>query len=429
MSQEILVAGGGVAGLRTATSLMQHGAEHVTLVERQPQRAERTWFALKNRLPPDVITAVMGNNSSYQLTGTQFIFFNANGKVSNKISIDLADALEPGANLMIDQAMLETYLLSQARKAGVSIVHDSITTAAMSSQGFDVNLKEIGPIRANTVIDATGPHSVLQRELGVLNDDPLVLWVYGGRMRGDFNPTQMLFPLTASTGKLSWITPWSANEADVVASDYCRLSEFQHKIPQFKRMFEDFIILCQKNGICNTQEMLQHIVGKIRVVPIKKPQHKEQIYAVGEAAGQACPNMAEGLTAALRQGDKLGAHIIFHNSPSPQNYHDQWYRDKKTREYPYPLALATLLKRVMREEAGGNSEIYRAVVNHGTPEDKLRWLTERSVRPKDIPYMILEAGLHPSIILQVVELLHKMVMFNTTSHYDNMLWGAGQDSK
>ena len=421
---DIAVVGAGVAGLRTASALAKNGAS-VHLLEASRARAAKTWFVLRSRLPPDVQAFLdTGDNESYHLTGTHFHYFH-DGEPVLDYGIDLDGQLEDGAMVMIDQGKLESYLHNQIQQSGVTLSIDRVTGIEPTAQAhLQMTTRSGQLVSAETVIDASGPESAVSRLLipePAIADDPLLLWVYGARMRGEFDPRRMIFPLDRQTGKLSWVTPWSDSEADFVASDYCRLSEFKQKLPHFRDMFDKLILLCQKNEICNPQEVLQPIVGKIRVAPIKKPNGPDNLFQIGDAAGQACPNMAEGVTVSLNQADYLATELQRNPDYTSQQYHHDW-RYGKAQEYPYDLAATLLVRRYLKDRAGSNLHMYQAILR-APPEQQMRVLRERKMRIEDVPYILMEAGVSPQIILECLSMSAMYVGQRVFTLYDSVLYG------
>ncbi len=237
--KELLVAGGGVSGLRVSASLAERG-QGVALVEPNPDRDLRSWFLIKNRLPLDVQQVInKGEISTKGLTGLHFYIFDHEGDLIDHYGASLDREAHCDNYLMVDQSEIEQYLKRDAIKSGVRFVQDKVEEISSEGGCLKARLRDGQTIDTEAVIDATGPDSFISRhsltEGERLSDDAFALWVVGARMTGEFNPELMLYPLGMPVVRVSWIAPWSEHEADVLASDYCRISEFSQRLSEFKK--------------------------------------------------------------------------------------------------------------------------------------------------------------------------------------------------
>jgi 2-polyprenyl-6-methoxyphenol hydroxylase-like FAD-dependent oxidoreductase len=258
-----------------------------------------------------------------------------------------------------------------------------------------------------------------------LTDDPQILWIHGFRVSGQFDENTMIVPLKdKSTGRVSWIAPWSKTEADVLASDYCRLSEYKDLLASgyLDDAYGKFSEMCTNLDLCKIQDRVQIIRGKIRVVPLKNSPNWPKLFAVGDAAGQACPNMAEGVTPAFANSTALAENLIQNPNYTSGEHYNNW-RHGHDRVAPYELSAAFLIGRLLKDRAGGNAAIYEALANTNDPDRMLRILSERRLRVKDYPDLV-KLGLNkPEVLINALHnILLSQVVFKDPK-YARMLYG------
>lgn len=429
MSPEVIVAGKGLAAYNFSAEYAEKSPDATVHVLGQEYSSPRSWFALGSRMPSEAMNAIGRNEiKTHELTGTRFAFFEG-GSVASDVSIDLKGELPSGSCLMIDDADLKRFYKEKLSAYSSVVLHEGGVVSARSNDGLIRVETSIGEqIEGQIAVDASGSFSELQRkhEPKLIDDDPMVVWIHGYRVEGEFDPNTMIFPLKdVSTGRLSWIAPWSDGVADVLASDYCRLSEYKQKTEELEETYSRFAQLSEDNNLCVIRDRGERITGKIRVVPIRRPGYEQRIFPVGDAAGQACPNMAEGITTALHQSRILADALHDNSSLTPQEYFNMW-RKGETAEYPYNLQLSFLVNRLRHEQAGQNRAIYEAIVRHGSTEDKLRLLTNRSIGVSDISFIATAIRSNPQILALVARHFGTAALFKLIPGvFDQALYGEG----
>jgi flavin-dependent dehydrogenase len=417
IQSEVLVCGKGIAGLEVARKLAQ-GGKQVTLVEPRRGRDAKSWYVLRDKLPQEMRQKVKSTQLN-NLSSTEFVLFDGES-IFDRYGVDLSGQIE--GSWMIEQKNLETYLEESATSFGVNFITDKAVEIHNKSNPV-VGLKSGDSVESDVVIDATGPQSHILRSSPdpLLSDDPFVMWIYGGRMTGEFNPKCMMFPLSRTTGRLSWVTPWSDTEADVLTADYCRLSEFPRRIPEFRNRHDLMVKIAQKNNLFTIKEKEQGMVGKIRLSPIQRPKYSDPIYAVGEAAGQACPNMAEGVPPALVLSDLLANRLLVNKNYTPAQYYDEWRTGKPSR-IPYNLSSVLLYERVTTEDAGGNKELYKCIMSLPA-EDQMRIMSERKIEIRDVVRSVLIRGLNPALVFRMTKLAVNYLNYKV-GKYTSFLYGT-----
>lgn len=432
MAREVLVAGRGLAAHSFAAEFAARNPDaKIHLIGHEPQQ-HGSWFVLKDRLPTEIQRAVEdGEIGSHRLKRIRFVIFDGDKVLSDITAPGEDDVLPNDALLMINDRDTKAFLRNKAVSSpSVQIHKEAIQNAQTSADGIDITTQDGNVFSGEIAVDASGPRSLLQRghDPALLTDDPWVLWIHGYRVTGEFDPDTMLFPLKdTTTGRISWITPWSEEVADVLASDYCRLSEYENKRAEFEQTYMALADLSQNNNICVINERHELITGKIRVVPIKRPDHASQIFAVGEAAGQACPNMAEAAPTAINQAAKLADMLSLNPDLTPQEYYDSW-RTGEHAEYPYAVELAFLVNRLRYEQAGKNRLLYEGLADQGSPGDQYRLMRERKLELRDLP-LYLRIAIHQPRVLEIYARQAAAIAALKLAPrlFDDMLYGEEQN--
>lgn len=428
MSKEILIEGRGLAAHNLAHELGQNGWK--VLLTGRPFTTTRSWFVLGDRLPQEVREKVQnGEIKAHALQGCRFVIVNPEkGIAEHDFTADTNNILDPFACMMIDYNGLKKYYLQRAlNTSGVETVNSRVSRIERGKNDFVVDLEDGSRINVEKVVDASGTESRLLRRFipEKLDDDTLVLWIYGYRTSGHFDPKVMVFPLKDNrTGRLSWIAPWSSTEADILASDYCRVKDYRlkKKSGYFEEIYENLRSMCNELGICRIEQNIEPVNGRIRVVPLNSAPPYD-MYAVGDAAGQACPNMAEGIFPALRNSTMLASKLNEDPDYSGRKYYYDWrYGDPAE---PYDLSASFLYKRFMTEGAAENAAVYEAIASCGDPTLMLRILTERKPRLGDIPELIKQGVINPNLFKIVISHLVRSRLIFTLPSYKNILYGNG----
>jgi len=255
-----------------------------------------------------------------------------------------------------------------------------------------VALSNDSELTCSYLVDATGCSSLVSRrhsvlESGVmLEDDPIVMWVRGVRVYGEFQPGILFIPIGRNVG-LGWVMPYSSSYGDIMTSDFCRMSELNPQLHQ--QIFENCLNYCEDKGICHVRGIEDRLVGFVRCEPISKKVAgcTRRVYPIGEAAGMGSPFEAEVVPAALNWGRKLGDALALGVSPS--DFHRLWRQ--KEQMFPYDLELAMLTKRMQREargDYGSNAPIYKALLSYLPEDAQNQVLTTRRIPRKYLPKLL-----------------------------------------
>lgn len=402
---DTIVIGGGIAGFSTAKALNQHGL-NVVVIEQNQEPPEKSLFINgDNRIPPDLIEQLSIQKDF--IPCPNFLLVNADF---------------PNRNLQAQQRTNNTYAAFHKpiidyirRKSPINfeIILDTVTESEESPDKIKITLSNGRTFTSNTIVDATGNNSHLSRmhstkdQKSLLSDDPFVLWVKGIRGYGSFQPDQLIDPVGRSLG-LSWVLPYSADYGDIVAADYCRISELNARLKE--QRLQNLIDFCRVRGLCEVKQEEYTFSSFIRCEPIPKiaVAGTKRLYAVGEAAGMGSPLMAEVVPAAFYWGNRLADFIA--QGKTPTEFYQQWRIKQPI--FPYDIEFAMLKRRLKREatgEYGSNALIYQALMKHLPKAVQRDVLTHRSLPFKYWPYFLCEVLQNPGLIPNLTELSLELV--------------------
>lgn len=374
---DVIVVGGGIAGSSVARGLGGKGIR-TALVERRTRPPEKSLFINGDKLFPLGMLDALASKGVL-VPCPDFLLVNADNK---ERGLEIKQNQDANTYAVFHGPVIE--YLQAGFTQDVEIINARAVSSKESPGRVEVGLDSGSKITGTYAVDATGNYSQLSRIHKVegragslLDDDPLVLWVKGVRAYGEFQPGQMLDPIGRDIG-LSWVLPYSADYADVIAADFSRLSEI-NPVKQMKT-FQNLVQFCKDNGLCTVTKVEASFSGFIRTQPISKfaARDTKRLFALGDAAGMGSPLMAEVVPAALYWGGKLADFIEAEKSPA--EFYDHWRR--KEQLFPYDLELAMLNRRMRRQAAGeygSNAPIYKQILSGFSADTQRQILTERKI--------------------------------------------------
>lgn len=427
---EILIEGRGLAGHNLANRLADNGSD--VLLSGKEYKVPRSWFVLTDRLPTQTQEKIRsGEIPSNTLDACRFVIIDPK---TNEVKDDFTSKSHGQFNdfacVVIDDRVTKAIFRDSALShSSVSVNRSSVRRVSERGAGYEVLFENGEKESFEKVVDASGSSSKLLRSLedSPLADNPIVYWIYGWRVRGKFDKNTMVFPLKdKSTGRMSWISPWSDEVADILAADYCRVSDWKKTLESgyFQETYERLREMCVELGVCQVTEELERIYGRTRLVPIKQGIGSNGVFAVGDAAGQSCPNMAEGIPPALLNSDFLAVQLNQDPSYTGQQYYHDWRHGRQKIE-PYELSASFLATRFFRNKAGGNASLYRTIANDSDMVKMMRLLRERKPSVGDVP-MLTRAFIHdPAILPRIVSIMLKSKLVFRLPGYQSLLYGGG----
>lgn len=180
--------------------------------------------------------------------------------------------------------------------------------------------------------------------------------------------------------------------------------------------------MCIGQRICSIDSELKNIYGRVRIVPLDRNYGGNDVFAVGDAAGQACPNMVEGIPPAISNGNFLAEMLNRDPKYSGYKYYKDWRYGSHKAE-PFEMSAAFVLERYPKYEAGSHAKIYKAIANSGNVSKMMRLISERRIRINDIPDLIQLGLKEPEILANAAMLLIKTRFAFTLPSYNKILYG------
>ena len=373
---EHTVVGGGIAGLATAIELAML-SDSVVLIEPKVRPDLRSLFVrgdILSQLPyleVDLDTAITG--WKYHAAQSSI---DLNFKLPNPTSVS-------EAYFMIDHERIIQAMRQEFLKRGGQIISEGSKGQVVGvidlPDKIILQLSDNGLLQTRRIIDATGKKSTIVRNTynsdnqPVFNEgDPIVMWVFGKSFETGWpdNLDKTIFtPVVTNSGRVSWAAPYGDGRFDVVASDYCHLSDLTKpsQIKTMKQMFGNLLSICHSNGI-HPEDSGKPIFGAVRLMPMKN-NNSHNVLAVGEAAGYPSPFMAESITPAILHAP-VTAQMMTHGA-TPATHLQHWKHKDPT--FPYEVETALLHQRLVHQQAGNNAPFY-AQATAGLNEGERRTL-------------------------------------------------------
>ncbi|GIK84309.1 MAG: hypothetical protein BroJett025_09310 [Patescibacteria group bacterium] len=355
------VVGGGISGYATAIELAKQ-SKSVVLIEPRKKPDDRSLFVrgdvlvLARNYPADIETSI--NSWQYEADAS---------KTHIKFDLPNPESVDEGY-FMVGHDTIITALKTNFESLGGKIICEGakgrVKTVLDLPDQVVLRLTDGTLLKTGRIVDATGKDSVVLRnthdssEQQIFNEgDPIVMWVFGKCYSSgwpDSLERTIFTPVSTNAGRVSWAAPYGDGRFDIVASDYCRLSDLRKPshIKTMKKMFANLLDMCKKYDIY-PQDTGKAIFGAVRVIPMKSNQ-SNNVFAVGEAAGYPSPFMAESITPALMHAQPTATMMT--SNQSPEQHLNYWKKQKPL--FPYTLETALLQRRLTNTEAGRNAPFY-----------------------------------------------------------------------
>ncbi len=405
---DVVVVGNGIAGAAAAKRLGERGLR-VAIVDPRPSIPEKSLFINAEQLEstPGLLESLSAQGSLISVPNFRLINIDDNSKSA---TIDPTE--ESARTYGVYHRPLVTFFRAGFDPEYVTQMQARVVASKETQDHIDLQIRDgeqIKTISAKYVVDATGSYSSFSRKHliegqkeALLNDDPLVLWVRGFRVKGKFEPGALLDPIGKDIG-LAWILPYSETEADIVSSDLCRISELNPQRQQ--EMVENLKRICVERGICTIEEITAPIVGFIRAEPIPASAAKrtKRVFVIGDAAGMGSPLVNEVIPAAIKWGTEVGDAIA--DGVAPRQFFRRWR--KREQMFPYDTELGMVRRRLRhraRGEYGSNAPIYQTIIDYLPPVAQQEMLTTRRISPQYLPYLLNAAIHNPQFIPNIAEM-------------------------
>lgn len=412
---DVIVAGAGVAGVRSAIELDKAGYK-VALVDHmfsKPQ--EKSLFLDLDKFPPSLSSQLTvhslkrhalvnadrpedswGKDGEFSTGATEY------RPLIRKIAADLPSSVD-----VIEQ----TVRSSSDDGKRVSVV---------------IGLRESdSTITADRLVDCSGDRSPVSRKhvtpcgTGLIKDDPLVAWMLGFRARGSFDMDTIYDPIGKEIGGTSWVMAISKEKGDVIASGISRLSEV--KLGSQRKTLDNLVKFCREKGICIVDEVEYPMGGIIRSEPVLAAEVAQSrlVWQVGQAAGMADPLMAEAFSPAYLLPAKMAEYMSA--DKTPLDFYNYWRYSPEGKMFDYEMMLAMLRRRdrhARSGEVGSSASIYKLLTKNMSTAAAELALKERKIPPKE--YLVILKGLLEDANLRMT-ILELSGIYAMTIARDNIL--------
>lgn len=280
--REIVVIGGGPAGLATAIGLRRSRHEVVVIDRRQPPIDK----ACGEGLMPDGVRVLselgvdLDQDVGAPLQGIRYI--------DGDVHAEARFRGEPG--LGIRRTLLHQMLVERATQSGVELMWGEVV------QRLDRNevVTERGRIRARWIIGADGLHSRVRRWAG-LSSKRVRFRRCGVRRHYSIAPWTDLVEVHWAEGCEAYVTPISGREVGVAflwSSSKTGFAGLLKRIPDLERRLRGSDIVSRDRGAAQLEQRTRGV-------------HRGSVALVGDAAGYRDAITGEGLSMAFHQAKAL----------------------------------------------------------------------------------------------------------------------------
>ena len=292
---DVLIVGGGPAGLAASVALRQRGL-HCTLVEARSPGIDK---ACGEGLMPDTLAALAGLGVDLRDSARQGSGFAFNGIRFANSRNTVEAAFPVGTGLGLRRPILHARLAERAHDAGVELHWNSrvklSTRTKSAAPSATINGK---PIRFRWLVGADGHSSSVRRWAGLdaMKKDRLR---YGFRRHYRIAPWSSFVEVHwHATGQL-YITPVAADCICVVfmtrkpqPAGQTTEPDMLDAFPEVRHRLADAPILSQQRGAVSATRKLRRV-------------HDEHVALLGDASGSADAITGEGLAMSFHQAKAL----------------------------------------------------------------------------------------------------------------------------
>ncbi len=307
MRYDVAVIGGGPSGAVAAAVLAKAGIATV-LIERNLDNVKPCGGAIplglieEFNIPAELIEKKLSRMRARSPKGRVIEMHMPNGYVG-----------------MVRREKFDSYLRSEAERAGAVIVEGLVKSIAHSGDGFVINTlnDKVAPLRVRKIIGADGANSKTADEL---HFPPNELKVIAMQQRFTYTPAiqkfsdivEIWFDGEVSPDFYGWIFPKADHLAIGTGTE-----DKRHNLKALQKRF------VEKIGITDAPYLDE--AAKIPMKP-RKSFTQDKAILVGDAAGLVTPANGEGIFFAMRSG-KLGAQAMIEhlkNKTPLQNYEKEF---------------------------------------------------------------------------------------------------------
>lgn len=331
---DIIIVGGGIAGLSTAISALQQKHDlKILIIEKKRKIGEDvnssagTWYFTLDMLPL----------TQEEKSGIILQEFTKFGLAVEKEGV----VLDIGRKFLetIDLSQLQITLSDKLLKMGAQIETNSFVESLIkTNEGFTINILSKGvsyPVRSKLLVDSSGIDSSISRKLGFHKSwDPNVIGVGAEyEMTWDGDPSIIWFVRMKHRNLgYAWSFPIGNNKSRVGVAGLIRAFKNNNVVVQDELdLFINSHILIKQN----TNNKISRTNFKCGAYPMIRMADKiiaDRTLRVGDAASQANPILGEGIYYVIKYGLKAGeilAHANTGNIEELKLYEDYVLKDNK----------------------------------------------------------------------------------------------------
>lgn len=358
---DIGIVGSGIAGTVAAKSLSAEGYR-VALIGKDYNHPppNKSLFVNEDQLDPNLVSHLSQRGALFPTPHVQLI--NADNQTYNWARKMYRDGT---TSALLHPAIINYY--QNQTNGKIEVVSGIVSRSYENADKVKLTLDDRRDITCSYLVDASGDYSSVTRQHYIenkgkmLNDDPVGLWIRGYKVYGEFTPGTLIDPIGEKIG-LSWVLPYTADYGDIIAANFCRLSQLNPKTQ--KETLSNLINFCQEQQLCTVKQIEEPLIGFIRCEPIKKETAgvTKRVFPLGSSAGMGSPLMAEVVPAAIHWAEYLSKAISNHLTPA--QFYDIWRR--KEAMFPYDVEMAMLSRRMEKQKKGiygSNTPIYQTIIN------------------------------------------------------------------
>jgi menaquinone-9 beta-reductase len=284
---DVLVIGGGPAGLATAIAARQRGFS-VTVADGDAPSIDK---ACGEGLMPEALGALrelgveVSGDEGYRFRGIRFVEGDA------QVSADF----RYGQGLGIRRPVLHELLLSRAEQSGVRLLWKTPVC------GIDSDVVQLagGEVRARWIVGADGGSSLVRRWAG-LDENAGLRKRFASRRHYRMKPWADYVEIYWGEGVQAYVTPIGRGEICVVVTagrvEEANFASVVEKLPELKARIADAELASRERGAITAMHKLRRVT-------------KGNVALVGDASGGVDAITGEGLRLAFRQAMALAEAI------------------------------------------------------------------------------------------------------------------------
>lgn len=370
---DVVIVGGGITGLSCAKALGNTGIETLVIEKQCPPPLKSLFIQGKVLENHGLLKPLLSGGEALSPVNNLYI---RSIDIEQEISKRNSSNSDPTKNYYaLRHPLLIRHLQKEVKNLAPTVtlaLGEKVAEVVESKDKVELVLAGGEKINASYLIDTSG-EAIFSRGIKgkdhrpLVGDNPVILWIFGYRVWGEFDKETLYGPIGRDIGKASWILPYSENEADLIAAGYCHLSQRnkEEQRANYQRL-KKYVI---REGMCQVKKEEEQIYGFIRLKPIpsRSAQETNRVFILGAAAGMGSPLMAEVMPVCLEWGVPLAQ--MLENNITPLEFYRTWRFLKPY--FPYDREMAMLRLRTNNPLAGVNFPIYKAI---------LRWLPEKVQR-------------------------------------------------